>query len=233
MVQLYSHDGGSLRYNATTDRNQPWDPNREDRFDPNRDQFDPNRDQFDPNRNRFGGRFKRQFPSDVYNADPFRNRQDPNRRNQDQFGRDSYGTTERPYGRDPFNRDFFSNNDGFDDRNREFDPNKDNRNGTNTTFYEHFNIFESVPKYGINHNLLFSDVAKGLMSLTENQQTYSGYLGSSLDTILGVRKCPVNRMTLCVTSEMEHEKCIKMRVCILNLHFKKYILFIKWVLFTF
>lgn len=29
---------------------------------------------------------------------------------------------------------------------------------------------------------------------------------------MGVRDCPVNRMTLCVTSDAEKNKCVKMRV---------------------
>lgn len=33
-----------------------------------------------------------------------------------------------------------------------------------------------------------------------------------MDIILGVRYCPVAKMTLCVTSEPEMDKCIKMKV---------------------
>lgn len=29
-----------------------------------------------------------------------------------------------------------------------------------------------------------------------------------------IRECPVGRMTLCVTSDAEMDKCVKMRVCI-------------------
>lgn len=51
------------------------------------------------------------------------------------------------------------------------------------------------------------------MSLKEDKQDYNQYLGEKLlREILSIRKCPVNRMTLCVTSDAEHEKCIKMRV---------------------
>ena len=35
--------------------------------------------------------------------------------------------------------------------------------------------------------------------------------------IYAVRRCPVNRMTLCVTSEPELEKCVKMKVSITKL----------------
>ncbi|KDR17893.1 melanotransferrin isoform X2 [Zootermopsis nevadensis] len=80
--------------------------------------------------------------------------------------------------------------------------------------YESFNLFESAPRYGLHHNLLFQDVAITLSPLSESQQTYAGYLGKSLNTILGVRHCPVNKMTLCVTSDPELEKCVKMRTAL-------------------
>jgi len=62
-------------------------------------------------------------------------------------------------------------------------------------------------------HVCLQDVAITLFPLTEAQQTYTAYLGNSLSTILGVRQCPVNKMTLCVTSDAELEKCVKMRVC--------------------
>lgn len=33
-----------------------------------------------------------------------------------------------------------------------------------------------------------------------------------MDIVLGVRYCPATRMTLCVTSDPEMDKCIKMKV---------------------
>ncbi|XP_063233370.1 transferrin 2 isoform X4 [Bacillus rossius redtenbacheri] len=84
----------------------------------------------------------------------------------------------------------------------------------NPPTYESFRLFESSPKYGLRHNLLVQDVATGLLSLDEGRQTFSGYLGASLDLILDVRRCPVGRMTLCVTSDPEMEKCIKMRIAL-------------------
>lgn len=33
-----------------------------------------------------------------------------------------------------------------------------------------------------------------------------------MNVVLGVRYCPATRMTLCVTSEPEMDKCIKMKV---------------------
>lgn len=80
---------------------------------------------------------------------------------------------------------------------------------------EIFNLFESAPRYGLQHNLLFSDAAKGFVFLAEKDQTYSYYLGNAAENaILGVRQCPVNRMTLCITSDAEQEKCIKMKTAL-------------------
>ncbi|XP_068083079.1 transferrin 2 isoform X2 [Anabrus simplex] len=80
--------------------------------------------------------------------------------------------------------------------------------------YEQFRLFQSAPIFGIHHNLMFQDTTVDLASLPEPQQTYTDYLGHSLDMIMGVRRCPVNRMTLCVTSNEELEKCIKMRTAL-------------------
>ncbi|XP_039275547.1 melanotransferrin [Nilaparvata lugens] len=77
-----------------------------------------------------------------------------------------------------------------------------------------FHLFESAPRYGYRHSLLIQDSAIDLKALDETRQTYAGYLGRSLDTILSVRQCPVNRMTLCVTSDAEFDKCVKMKAAL-------------------
>lgn len=77
--------------------------------------------------------------------------------------------------------------------------------------YEKFDLFESK-RYGGRLNLMFQDSARTLVPIKENDQSYAGYLGQSLGQILGIRQCPVGRMTFCVTSDMEMEKCVKMRV---------------------
>lgn len=51
-----------------------------------------------------------------------------------------------------------------------------------------------------------------LAPLQEADQTYSGFLGPTLEIIMAVRDCPVKSMRLCVTSDPEMEKCIKMKV---------------------
>lgn len=86
-----------------------------------------------------------------------------------------------------------------------------NENGTR--LYEKFDIFESE-HYGGRLNLMFQDAARNLLPIKEEDQSFGGYLGHSLQQILEVRQCPVGRMTLCVTSDPEMDKCIKMRVSI-------------------
>lgn len=186
-AELYSHKGNSTLRN----KEDSW--NR-DQFE-NKDPYSNNRDPYNKNRDKYsdGSRFKRQQPDgDRYFGRDNRNQYD----NDNRFG--------LPTNRDYFNRDFINNNTDFDRAEK-----------TTTTesplLYEKFDMFESIPKYGIQHNLLFEDSSNGVWSLPENQQTYSGYLDKSLDVIMNVRKCTVNRMTLCVTSDAEHEKCIKMR----------------------
>lgn len=154
-VELYSHDQNNLRYNSTTDRNFPWN-----RPDENRDR-DRDRD-FNRDQNRFN-RFKRQYRDEAFNPneDRYRPRQEtqdytpnPNRntqfetrfRQQDSFNR---------YNPDDTRDNFFSNTGTSDDRNRFDDRDRPNVPDDNVTFYEKFDIFESVPRYGIHHNLIF------------------------------------------------------------------------------
>lgn len=48
--------------------------------------------------------------------------------------------------------------------------------------------------------------------MEEWKQTYTEFLGQSMNVMDGIRECPVKKMTLCVTSEIEMEKCVKMKV---------------------
>lgn len=84
-------------------------------------------------------------------------------------------------------------------------------NDNTTQTYEKFNLFASE-RYGGRLNLLIQDAARNLVPIKEDDQSFAGYLGSALQQILEVRQCPVGRMTLCVTSDAEMDKCIKMRV---------------------
>lgn len=80
-----------------------------------------------------------------------------------------------------------------------------------TQLYEKFDLFESK-RYGGRLNLMVQDAARNLIALPEDKQSFGGYLGDSLHRIMDIRSCPVGRMTLCVTSEAEFDKCVKMRV---------------------
>ncbi|XP_055843526.1 melanotransferrin [Episyrphus balteatus] len=85
-------------------------------------------------------------------------------------------------------------------------------NGNESTLIETFKIFESK-KHG-KPNLLFQDVCRSLVRVKEEEQSFSKYLSSVMHYIYGIRECPVGRMTLCVTSDPELEKCIKMRTAL-------------------
>uniref|UniRef100_A0A146M2V3 Melanotransferrin n=1 Tax=Lygus hesperus TaxID=30085 RepID=A0A146M2V3_LYGHE len=113
---------------------------------------------------------------------------------------DFYGNEKDPYAKDNRDRSF----DGFD-----------SYSSTESSLeYETFNIFESAPRYGRQRNLLFEDYTSFLEALPESGQTFSVYLGESMESIYAVRDCPVRKMTMCVTSDPEMEKCHKMRVAL-------------------
>lgn len=115
----------------------------------------------------------------------------------------------RAYPGFPDNRQYIDN--GFSTERYPNDPNDPNYSN-DTQMYEKFDLFESK-KYG-GLNLLFQDSARNFANLREEDQSHTGYLKSSLDIILGVRQCPVGRMSLCVTSDAELEKCVKMRTAL-------------------
>lgn len=51
-----------------------------------------------------------------------------------------------------------------------------------------------------------------MRQIEEQEQNFKFFLGEHEKIIYDIRQCPVNRMTLCVTSDAEYEKCVKMRV---------------------
>lgn len=77
--------------------------------------------------------------------------------------------------------------------------------------FENFELFESH-RYGSRLNLMFQDATYGFKEIEETEQTFKSFLGEHEKIIYDIRQCPVNRMTLCVTSDAEYEKCVKMRV---------------------
>ncbi|XP_050098263.1 melanotransferrin [Anopheles aquasalis] len=79
--------------------------------------------------------------------------------------------------------------------------------------YESFDLFESK-RYGRRLNLMFEDTARHLVPIEDDKQNYQKFLGKSLEQIYDTKTCPVGRMMLCVTSDAEYEKCIKMRTAL-------------------
>lgn len=79
--------------------------------------------------------------------------------------------------------------------------------------YEKFELFESS-RYGTRTNLMFQDSSRSFAPIPEENQNFKGYLGDNLNIIYGVRDCPVKSMTLCVTSDAEMEKCVKMKTAL-------------------
>jgi hypothetical protein len=63
-----------------------------------------------------------------------------------------------------------------------------------------------------NLHFFFKDSTHALKSIEESEQTFKSFLGEHERIIYDIRQCPVKRMTLCVTSDAEYEKCVKMRV---------------------
>merc|ERR1712130_886082 len=93
---------------------------------------------------------------------------------------------------------------------------------TNST-EEVFNINESVgDKYGNIPDLLFNDEVRDLEAIDPSEQLYRTVLkktfGSSLispqENINGIRRCEIQEIRLCVTSEPEFEKCQRMRTAL-------------------
>ncbi|EDW94316.1 melanotransferrin [Drosophila yakuba] len=118
----------------------------------------------------------------------------------------------------------FDNNDPYRQQNQydqyrserldsSFSEERNQQDATNTSIlYEKFRIFESK-RYG-KPNLLFQDSSRALTIIPEDDQSFTKYLGPAINFIYGIRECPVPAMTLCVTSENELEKCIKMRTAL-------------------
>lgn len=127
------------------------------------------------------------------------------------YDRSQFKDFANPQDRD--RNDRFSNNryNGLANIDSSFGPERNLTDGNDTQLYERFDMFESK-RYGGRLNLMFQDAARNLVPIKEDDQSFGGYLGHSLGQILEVRQCPVGRMTLCVTSDPELEKCVKMRV---------------------
>lgn len=140
---------------------------------------------------------------DRNGEDKYYDRTNVNAINQQQNGGDRYNN--RPNGGGAGRGGFGRLDTGFTTERNDVRPDNE------TQLYEKFDLFESK-RYGGRLNLMFQDSARNLVPIKEEDQSFAGYLGQSLGLILEIRQCPVGRMTLCVTSEAELEKCVKMRV---------------------
>ncbi|KAH8370887.1 hypothetical protein KR093_005471, partial [Drosophila rubida] len=119
-----------------------------------------------------------------------------------------------PYGRTPNQNayDRFGNNYRNERLDSSFSTERNQLDGNMSIPIEKFRIFESKRYEG--SNLLFQDASKGLVAFPEDDQSFKKYLQNSINYVYGIRECPVPAMTLCVTSEQELEKCIKMRIAL-------------------
>ncbi|XP_034658557.1 melanotransferrin [Drosophila subobscura] len=143
----------------------------------------------------------------------FTNYEQGRRNPYDQFG-NQYDQSSNAFSRNqnPFDR--FDNSNFRNERlDSSFtsDANTPDRNN-GSVLYEKFRIFDSK-RYG-KTNLLFQDSSRALTVIPEDDQSFTKYLQSSINYIYGIRECPIPAMTLCVTSEQELEKCIKMRTAL-------------------
>jgi melanoma-associated antigen p97 len=101
-------------------------------------------------------------------------------------------------------------------------PEEDQFNMKNEEREQPFRLLESAPRFGLLRNLLFSDTTRKFANILPNDMSYKSFLGQSyggslsppFTAINGVRKCPVGQMTLCVTSEAEMIKCVRMRTAL-------------------
>lgn len=156
----------------------------------------------DPNEQRQTSQFGDRNPENPFgdrNRDPFRRQgRQLNNQNDNIFN----NPTPRP--------DTFSNDVNYDEDEED------------VMEFKGFKLFESSPRYGMLRNLLFSDGAKSLKIIKPDDMSYKAFLsqsyGGSLTTpmasIQGIRRCPVGDMKLCVTSEAELSKCIRMRTAL-------------------
>lgn len=128
-----------------------------------------------------------------------------------QPGQNSWNPYSNPYETNQGNQGGFGNDRFRSNLDSSFTTERSRFDENTTQTYEKFEIFESE-RYGGRLNLMFQDAARNLVPIKEDDQSFAGYLGGALQQILEVRQCPVGRMTLCVTSDAEMDKCIKMRV---------------------
>ncbi|XP_011195996.1 melanotransferrin [Zeugodacus cucurbitae] len=161
---------------------------------------------------RLNGEAGNNFNYNTNNNDQYGNTYGGN--NNNQYNSNNPYDTSNAYNRNPYDK-FDNGNSGFrnDRLDSSFTTDRNYPEGTNETIlYEKFRIFESR-RHG-KANLMFQDSARSLLVIPEDDQSFSKYLQSTTTYIYGIRDCPVPSMTLCVTSDPELEKCIKMKIAL-------------------
>ncbi|KAI4460441.1 transferrin [Holotrichia oblita] len=174
---------------------------------PQQNNYNSAYDDVRPEYDQFGNRVARQvYPNyNQYNrGNPYEN---PFSENPNLLNPKQYGVNIDPYG--PVVNE-------YDGRPEDLPENKfeDDDFKYNDTKYEYFTFYESIPRFGNQTNLLFQDTTRQFYPLQEVEQTHDRYLGHLNEVVLGIRSCPVNRMTLCVTSDAELDKCVKMKIAL-------------------
>ncbi|XP_045539893.1 melanotransferrin [Papilio machaon] len=140
--------------------------------------------------------------------------------NRDQYGnpfssteRDSYDTYD-PYRRNRFNYDDKQDNDG--NRVSTLAPYQARLDRSGQPIELPFQLFVSNETT----DLLLQDATINFRMLHEEEQASkhilnNKYVGDQAEkAVLGVRACPLKRAILCVTSDPEMDKCIKMRIAL-------------------
>ena len=112
----------------------------------------------------------------------------------------------------------YSGNRTFYDEENEINSNNNNDKKIDDGFY----FTESVPYYGTIRNLMFNDDLKSFKKILPDHHSYKNYLGRTygrslrtpMEAVEGIRRCSVGSMTLCVTSDPEMAKCVRMRAAL-------------------
>ncbi|CAK1541060.1 unnamed protein product [Leptosia nina] len=136
----------------------------------------------------------------------------------DSYQQDAYGnwlssTTEQSRYYDGFRRNQFDRTEGESTTVSPYKPRVDNYG---QPIELPFKLFQSDGTT----DLLLQDSTISFRVLNEEEQAAqhilnNKYVGDQAEkAVIGIRDCPVKRATLCVTSEPEYDKCIKMRVAL-------------------
>ncbi|CAH4037065.1 unnamed protein product [Pieris brassicae] len=139
----------------------------------------------------------------------------------DAYQQDAYGnwlssTTEQNRYYDAFRRNQFDRNDRNDEGSTTMSPYKPRVDNFGQPIELPFKLFESEGTT----DLLLQDSTISFRILDEEEQAAhhilnNKYVGDQAEkAVIGIRDCPVKRATLCVTSDAEYDKCIKMRIAL-------------------